>query len=86
MAYEFDEQRFIEQYHPDYNCQLIGDSDDIAKVINNDYNEEDEESLRAGGYFDMTIDELKKEQARVDRLILEQAFENYLNTHYPQTD
>ena len=83
MAYEFDEQSFIEQYHPNYNCQLIADSDDIAKVLHNDYDEEQEEYLREEGYFDMTIDELKAEQARIDRKILEDAFENYLNTRYP---
>lgn len=84
--YEFDEQSFIEQYHPNYNCQLIGDSDDIAKVINNDYDEDQEEDLRNAGYFDMTIDELKAEQARIDREILSEAFENYLNINYPIKD
>lgn len=86
MAKEFDEQSFIEQYHPNYNCQLIGDSNDIANVLNNEYDEDQEEYLRKAGYFDMTIDELKAEKARIDRIILEYAFENYLNTHYPQTD
>lgn len=82
----FDEQSFVEQYHPNYNCQEIADSDDIAKVLHNDYDEDQENYLREAGYFDMTIDELKAEQARIDRSILEDAFENYLNTHYPQKD
>lgn len=86
MAQEFDEQRFIELYHPNYNCQDIADSDDIAKVLHNDYDEDQEEYLREAGYFDMTIDELKAEQAMIDRRILGDAFENYLNTHYPQKD
>lgn len=86
MAQEFDEQRFIELYHPNYNCQEIADSDDIAKVLHNDYSPDQEEYLREAGYFDMTIDELKAEQAKIDRSILEDAFENYLNIHYPQTD
>jgi hypothetical protein len=54
--------------------------------LHNDYDEDQENYLREAGYFDMTIDELKAEQARIDRSILEDAFENYLNTHYPQTD
>lgn len=83
MAYEFDEQSFIEQYHPNYNCQEIADSDDIAKVLDNDYDEDQEVDLREAGYFDMSVDELKAEQARVDREILSEAFENYLNTRYP---
>lgn len=83
MVYEFDEQSFIEQYHPNYNCQLIADSDDIAKVLDNDYDEDQEEYLREAGYFNMTIDELKAEQARIDREILSEAFENYLNEVYP---
>lgn len=82
----FDEQAFIEQYHPNYNCQLIGDSDDIAKVLDNDYYSDQEPYLREAGYFDMTIDELKAEQARIDRIILKDAFENYLRTHYPQAE
>ena len=83
MAYVFDEQSFIEQYHPNYNCQLIADSDDIEKVLHGDYDEYQEESLREAGYFSMTIDELKAEQSRIDREILSEAFENYLNEVYP---
>lgn len=80
----FDEQSFIEQYHPRYNCQLIGDSDDIEKVLHNDYSPDQEEYLREAGYLDMTINELKAEQARIDRIILTDAFKNYLRIHYPQ--
>jgi hypothetical protein len=86
FTYEFDEQSFIEKWHPNYNCQLIADSDDIAKVLHNDYDSDSEEYLREAGYFSMTIDELKAEQARIDREILSEAFENYLNTYYPQKD
>lgn len=84
--FNFDEQRFIELYHPNYNCQEIADSDDIEKVLNNDYDSEQEEYLRDAGYFDMTIDQLKAEQSRIDRQILADAFENYLNERYPQKD
>ena len=83
MAKEFDEQSFIEQYHPNYNCQLIGDSDDIAKVLNNDYDEDQEEYLRKAGYFDMTIDQLKEEKARIDGRIIEDAMNNYLRINHP---
>lgn len=86
MDYAFDQERFIEQFHPNYNCQEIADSDDIAKVLNNDYDEDQEEYLREAGYFNMTIDELKAEQARIDRRILKDAFDNYLNIRYPQKD
>lgn len=80
----FDEQSFIEQYHPDYNCQEIADSDDIAKVLHHDYDDDQEEYLREAGYFNMTIDELKAEQARLDYEVLKAAFDNYLWTHYPE--
>ena len=83
MAYEFDEQSFIEQYHPNYNCQEIADSDDIAKVLHNDYDEDQEEYLREAGYFDMSVDELKEEMARLDGQVLSEAFENYLRVNYP---
>lgn len=84
MAYEFDEQSFIEQYHPNYNCQEIADSDDIAKVLDNDYDEDQEVDLREAGYFDMSVDELKAEQARLDYEVLKAAFDNYLRTNYPE--
>lgn len=82
--FNFDEQRFIELYHPNYNCQEIADSDDIEKVLNNDYSSDQEEYLREAGYFNMTIDELKAEQARLDYEVLRDAFENYLRTNYPE--
>lgn len=80
----FDEQSFIEQYHPNYNCQDIADSDDIEKVLHHDYEEDQEEYLREAGYFDMTINELKAEQARIDYRIAKAAFENYLKMMYPE--
>ena len=83
MAKEFDEQSFVEKWHPNYNCQEIADSDDIAKVLHNDYDEDQEEYLREAGYFDMTVDELKEEMARLDGQVLSEAFENYLRVNYP---
>jgi len=80
----FDEQRFVELYHPNYNCQEIADSDDIAKVLHHDYDEDQEEYLREAGYLDMTINQLIEEQARVDYRIIKAAFENYLRTNYPE--
>lgn len=80
----FDEQSFIEQYHPDYNCQAIADSDDIAKVLHDDYDEDQEPYLREAGYLNMTIDELKAEQARLDYEVLKAAFDNFLRTNYPE--
>ncbi len=80
----FDEQSFIEQYHPNYNCQEIADSDDIAKVLHNDYSPDQVEYLREAGYFNMTIAELKAEQARLDYEALKASFDNYLRTNYPK--
>lgn len=81
--YEFDEQAFVEHFLIDYNCQEIGDIDDICCVLDREYEDHDKiVRLAKAGYFNMTDDELRKELRTLERKVLQQAFVDYLNTYY----
>lgn len=81
---DFDEQSFIEQYHPDYNCNEIAYIDDIVKLLNGEAEEGDAAST--GEFADWSEEALEEELARLQREVLEEAFQNYLNINYPEGD
>lgn len=83
MDYNFDEQAFIEHFHPDYNCDEIAYIDDIAKLL--DGEAEDGDAASRSDYANLDEAELKAEMARLQRGVLERAFQHYLNTYYPIT-
>lgn len=81
MDYNFDEQSFIEHYHPNYNCDEIAWIDDICKLLDGEAEEGDAAST--GEYAGLGEEDLKAELARLQREVLEEAFQNYLETKYP---
>ena len=85
-TYNFGEQTFVEHYLLDYSSnQDIADIDDIYCVIDGEYDDDKEQRLNDAGYFDMSIRELRKELHDLKRRVLEQAFHDYLLTHYINT-
>lgn len=79
----FDEFEFLEKWMSDYyHSDYIAWIDDIDKVLDNDWEEVDREFLK--DYLEMPKDELLKERARMMRIVLTDAFENYLNKNYPE--
>lgn len=78
----FDEQNFVEQFHPDYNCNEIAAIDDISCVLDNDYDEEKEKTLAKSGYFEMSHRELEEELSRLQGKVLAEAMLNYLKINY----
>lgn len=68
---------FVELFHPNYNCQMIGDIDDICKVLDNDYEEDQVEYLQ--DYIDMDDDELQQELDRLNLIVLEDSVINFIN-------
>lgn len=84
MDFIFDEQSFIERYHPDYNCNEIAYIDDIAKLLDGEAEEGDAAST--GEFADWSEKALKQEMARLQRGVLEEAFQNYLDLKYPIED
>ena len=83
MEYNFDEQGFVEHFHPNYNCQAIADIDDICCVLDREYEDHDKVvSLSKAVYFDMTDEELKQELHELQGRVLADAMRNYLQEHY----
>ena len=80
---DFDEQAFIERFHPDYNCDEIAWIDDIAKLL--DGEAEDGDAASQSEYANLSEEELKAEMARLQRGVLERAFQHYLDIYYPIT-
>ena len=82
MRFEFDEDLFLENYYPDYfHSDEVAELGDIAKVLDDDY-EDDDECVQE--YLNTPKEELQREYDELMRSLLEKAFENYLNTNYPQ--
>ena len=81
---DFDEQSFIEQYHPDYNCNEIAYIDDIVKLLDGEAEEGDAASTGEFAHLDEAA--LEEELARLQRGVLEEAFQNYLDMKYPVKD
>ena len=87
MDFVLDEEKFVECYHPNYNCQEIADDGDIAIVLDGEWRyRSDEENECLEEYLAMTPVELEKEHTRLWRGILEDAMRNYLDTYYPEED
>lgn len=87
MDFVLDEEKFVESYHPNYNCQEIADDGDIAIVLDGEWRyRSDEENVHLQVYLEMTPIELEKEHKRLWRGILKEAMRNYLDTHYPVED
>lgn len=84
MDFIFDEQSFIERYHPDYNCNEIAYIDDIAKLLNGEAEEGDAAST--GEFADWSEEDLEREMAILQRSVLQEAFRHYLDLKYPIGD
>ena len=82
MDYIFDEQSFIERYHPNYNCDEIAYIDDICKLLDGEAEEGDAASTGQFAHLDEAA--LQKELDRLQREVLEDAFRHYLDVKYPQ--
>ena len=85
-TFEFDEDSFLEQYLQDYyQNDDIAVINDICVVLDHEYEDDPERTadLRDAGLLDMTEEELKEELNELERKVLAQAFEDYLNTHHP---
>lgn len=84
MDYYFDEQSFVEHFHPDYNCDEIAEIDDISCVLDRDYGDDPDKIARLAeaGYFGMSEDELKAELKRLEGQVLADAMAYYLEHNY----
>lgn len=79
--WQFDEQKFIEEYCPmaggnDY----LGWIDDICKLLDGETEEGDAAST--GEYANMSEDELRKELKRLTCIVLKQAVDEYVEHFY----
>ena len=77
---------FVERYYPKYhNCDLIAESDDLQKIVDNEL-EPDSCSLevlnsRYDGARDLNLERIKDDLARVMVQIYEASFECFIEQH-----
>lgn len=80
---EIDEWTFLEKWMRDYyHSDEIAWIGDIDKVLDGDFEDDEREFLQE--YIDMPTNELEEEKKRLTRIVLEDAFQNYLDTNYPE--
>lgn len=79
---EIDEWSFLETWMRDYtHSDEIAYIYDIDKVLDEEVEDDEREFLQE--YLSMTTYELEQEKSRLMRIVLEDAFKNYLDANYP---
>lgn len=83
--FTFDEWLFLEIYMTDYTrSDEIAWIDDIDCVLHDEC--DDEKRERLSEYYEMSLNQLHEKRNFLMRDVLEDAFMNYLDEHYPITE
>lgn len=85
--FDFDEWEFLEEYMTDYgHSDRIAEIDDIDCYLEDGAKHPDYESGRFRWLDEMSRNEMIAERKRLIRLVLSEAFTNYLNRYYPENE